>query len=409
MAMKRDKAVDRIRSYLSTSLWAIPGAILLLSVGAAIASTLLDHALPHEIGTAEWLFFPGSPEAAREILSTIAGSMLTITGVVFSITMLVLQLASSQFSPRALRTFLRDVPSKIALGTFLGTFAYALVGLSAVRSTDALEFVPRLTVTVAFVLILASLAMFLHYIHHTAQRIQVTTIIKTIGEETILVIERRMPDEPQGPAEQRDSSVELPYPVMSRHAGVILKVAERKVVRFAQQHDLVLELVRHIGSFVPLNSLLLRSSRQLDDREQAEVLTHVVIGTERDLEQDIAYGFRELTDIALRALSPAMNDVTTAANVIDAQHDLLLRMGRRGDPSSVHVDDGGVPRLITRQVSWDVYLQMVFDEIGKAGKDFERIRRLLEDVAADLIDQLPEHRAAAVRSIARPDTAEFSS
>jgi uncharacterized membrane protein len=392
--------MNRLRGYLSTSLWALPGVILTMSVATAVATTLLDRRLSGDVRWAEWLFFTGSPEAAREIFSTIAGSMLTITGVVFSITMLVLQLASSQFSPRALRTFLRDAPSKVALGTFVGTFAYALIGLSTVRSTDELEFVPRLTVTIAFVLILASLAMFLHYIHHTARKIQVTSIIKSIGEETIAAIERCLPEEPPDEPLHARTITALPYEIKSRHAGVIQGVAVEKLVHLAQRHELVLELTRGVGSFVPLDTTLFRSSHPLSEEQQAELASHVTIGTERTLDQDIAYGFRELTDIALRALSPAMNDVTTGINVIDALHDLLLRIGRRADQPSVHSDEDSLPRLITQPFSWHDYLQIVFSEIGCAGKDHERVRLRLLEVAASLARELPEDRAEAVRTVA---------
>lgn len=396
--------MNRLRGYLSTSLWALPGAILVISIAAAVATTLLDRLLSDDIRWADWLFYTGSAEAAREIFSTIAGSMLTITGVVFSITMLVLQLASSQFSPRALRTFLRDVPSKVALGTFVGTFAFALVGLSTVRSTDELEFVPRLTVTVAFVLILASLAMFLHYIHHTARRIQVTSIIKSIGEETIAAIERRLPEASSGQAAETVPMTSLPYGIRSRHVGVIQNVAEDKLVELARRDDLVLEVARCVGSFVPSEAKLLRASRPLDEEQQSALLSHVTIGTERTLDQDIAYGFRELTDIALRALSPAMNDVTTAVNVIDAQHDLLLRIGRRADRPTMHSDADGVMRLVTQPVAWEDYLQMAFCEVGAAGKEHERIGRHLRHVAVDLISELPPDRGDAVRRVVLDET-----
>lgn len=392
--------MNRLRSYLSTSLWALPGAILAACVVAAVATTLLDRRLSDDVRWVAWLFFTGSPEAAREIFSTIAGSMLTITGVVFSITMLVLQLASSQFSPRALRTFLRDAPSKVALGTFVGTFAYALIGLSTVRSTDELEFVPRLTVTIAFVLILASLAMFLHYIHHTARKIQVTSIIKSIGEETITAIERRLPEGASVEAVDTAALAALPYEVKSRHAGVIQGVAEEELVHLSQRDDLVLELTGRVGSFVPLNTTLFRSSRPLSEEQQSKLASHVAIGTERTLEQDIAYGFRELTDIALRALSPAMNDVTTAINVIDAEHDLLIRIGRRADRPAVQSDSDGVPRLIMQQFAWEDYLDMVFAELSEAGGEYERIRARLSDLAASLVSELPATRAVAVRGVA---------
>lgn len=391
--------MNRLRSYLSTSLWALPGAILAACVAAAVATTLLDRQLSDDVRWAEWLFFTGSPEAAREIFSTIAGSMLTITGVVFSITMLVLQLASSQFSPRALRTFLRDAPSKVALGTFVGTFAYALVGLSTVRSTDELEFVPRLTVTVAFILIIASLAMFLHYIHHTARKIQVTSIIKSIGEETIAAIDRRLPEDAAEPVDMTAITA-LPHEVKSRHVGVIQDVGEEKLVLIAQRDDFVLELTRCVGSFVPLDTTLFRSSRPLSEKQQSELASHVAIGTERTLDQDIAYGFRELTDIALRALSPAMNDVTTAINVIDAEHDLLMRISRRADRPTVQSDADGVPRLIMQQVVWEDYLEMVFSEMSEAGGEHQRIRERLSELAASLIGELPTTRARSVRSVA---------
>lgn len=392
--------MSRLRGYLATSLWALPGAMLLLSVAGAIASTLLDRVLTDDVRWIGWLFFTGSPEAAREIFSAIAGSMLTITGVVFSITMLVLQLASTQFSPRTLRTFLRDVPSKVALGTFVGTFAYALIGLSTVRSTDDLEFVPRLTVTLAFFFVLTSLAMFLHYIHHTAQRIQVTSIIKSIGEETIAAIEGNLPSESPEPRPVWDRRTELPFILRSRHAGVIQYVSADKIVRLARQYDVVVELMRPVGSFVPLDTPLLRTSRSLGDKEKSELLSHVTIGTERTVDQDIGFGFRELTDIALRALSPAMNDATTAINVIDAEHDLLLRIGKRADPVDVHADEDGEPRLLVVSREWEDYLSMTLGEIAVAGAGYARVEQRLAEMVADLEQELPSERASVARQVA---------
>lgn len=391
--------MERLRSYTSTSLWVLPGTILIVSVIAAAASIRVDRALSDGLQLAGWPLFTGSPEAAREIFSTIAGSMLSITGVVFSITMLVLQLASSQFSPRSLRTFLRDAPSKVALGTFVGTFTFALIGLSTVRSTSEVEFVPRLTVSIAFLLVLASLAMFLHYIHHTANKIRVTSIIKSIGEETIAAMERGLPDAVSHDSGRPAGFTETPYEMRSRHAGVIVGVDVPELVDFAKQRDLAIAVTRHVGDFVPLDAVVARSSVELDDKECSDALSHVIVRTERSPEQDIAYGFRELTDIALRALSPAMNDVTTAINVIDAQHDLLLRLGRRGDPKSVHVDDTGAPRLLTKPVSWETYLRMVFGEIGESGREYERIGTHLRHVAEDLLRELPEDKAVAVRLV----------
>ena len=200
-------APSQIREYLRSSLWFIPA---LCAAGAfALAQGLLaaDEAISQERDT--WFLFGGGPDSARSLLSTIAASMITFTAVVFSITMLVLQLASQQFSPRVLRTFLRDRATQTVLGVFIGTLTYALLVLRRVRSESEVAsvsaFVPSLSIWVALLLVLTCLALFVYYIHHMAQSIRAVTIIDRVAQETRRAIDHMYPeevgDEPEEPVQ----------------------------------------------------------------------------------------------------------------------------------------------------------------------------------------------------------------
>lgn len=392
--------IRNLREYVLRELWLIPGVMLVASVLLAWVTWFVDRYLQSE--AKDFIGFAWSPEAARTILSTVAGSMLTITAVVFSITILVLQLASSQFSPRALRTFLRDASSKVTLGMLLGTFAYSLTALSFVRTTGEVPFVPTLTVALVFVAVFASLLVLIFFIDHVAVKIQVSSIIKSIGDETIDAIERNLTREPSAKGVTADDLLAkgVVHPVRSVHSGAIVKVDTSAIVDLATQHDIIVELTAGVGDFVPVDAVIVRLSREVDELLVRRLLKHVHQATERTLEQDIGFGFRQLTDIGLRALSPAMNDPTTAMNVIDAVHDLLRRLGKRGDEECCHCSATGALRLVIPTTGWQDYLRMLFDEIGSAGEGFPTIRARLEDAAEDLIDYLPVERGRDVRRVA---------
>lgn len=379
-------ALDRLRGRL----WLIPA---IASVAAATLAWVLvgiDRSLADD---ADGFFvFGGGPESARAILSTIAAAMLTFTGLVFSITMLVLQLASSQLSPRVTRTFLRDRANQVVLGIFVATFVYALLVLREVRSVDEGAFVPGIAAWWAFVLLVASVGAFIYYIDHMAQAMRVETVIEQVANETREAIERCFPD-PAGSL----PTVHLPVPdatdivLAADRPGVLQAIDGARLEAIAIASLAVVEVVPVVGGFVASGAPLVRvrgsGSGSVD---HDAVRSAITVGTERSMEQDPAFGLRQLVDIAVRALSPGTNDPTTAAMVVDAVHDLLRRVGQRAIPGSQRLGPDGALRVIIPGRSWDDFVGLATDEIidygATAGQVVAAIRSMLDDLEAIVDD-----------------------
>ncbi|MHB9003315.1 MAG: DUF2254 domain-containing protein [Coriobacteriia bacterium] len=392
------------RERLRSSMWFTPSLFIAASIAAALSLERLDSALGRtNSGERLLLAFSGGPVAARAVLQTIAGSILTLTGLVFSITMLVFQLTSTQYSPRALRTFLVDRTSKIAMGVFLGTFTFALMGLRAVRSGSEQgdPFVPGMLVTGAFVLTLASLYMFLIYIHHIAQRIQASEIIATIAEESVDTLERMYPTG-IGTRSEQEAVAELGEAtavILASRSDYIVSVDEKGLVALAADWDVCFQLAHRVGDFVAEGQPLVHVyGRRAQDANQ--VLSHVHFGDQRTMEQDLAYGFRQLIDIALRALSPSTNDPSTAVGAVDRIHDLLRRLGARDFPRPVHRDENRLLRLLTVPMTWDYFVRLAGTELVHYGAGHPQIDERLATMYDDLTATLSPDRAAIVRQVA---------
>ena len=375
-----------LREHLRGSLWFIPTMCVLFVIVLAEVLTRFDRSHPDAVSV-----FEGGAESARGMLSTISSSMITLTGLVFTITIVVLQLASQQFSPRVLRTFLRDRHSQLALGVFVATFTYALLILRDVRSTDGggQEFVPNLSIAAALALVILSLALFVDYIHHIAQSIRVGSITSSIGNETRAAIADIYDHE------HTEAPVPLPAaePVVvhCHKSGVITSLDRDRLVSIARERDCVVEVVQAIGDFVPFGSPLLRIYGATAERAGA-FLDCVAIGLERTMQQDPAFGFRQLVDIAERGLSPAVNDPTTAVQCLDEIHDLLRRLATRAFPSGQRFDADGKLRLAFPVVSWDGYVSLACDEIRHYGSGSIQIHRRMRSMITDLLSIVPDDR-----------------
>lgn len=384
----------RLKS-LAQQFWVIPAACAAGAVTAAVLLTQLDGALGGEHLP---FLFPGGPDGARSVLSAVSSSMIAFTGLVFSITIVVLQLTSSQFSPRVLRNFLGDRGNQLSLGVFVATFTYALVVLRSVRGADEGEpFVPRVAVTAAFGLLLTSIGVFLYYIDHIANSIRAVSIIEGIAKETRATIDRNYPvDGPEGrtqpplPAAHHDAG----WTVRAPGPGVLTGVDVAALIRLAESADAVIVLRHPIGAFVRTGTAVFdvrgATGRVADD----ELLATITLRRERTLDQDVAFGFRQLVDIAERALSPGVNDPTTALQVIDQLHDLLVRLATRPTPAAGHVDADGRCRVVVPVREWGDYLDQAVDEIAHYGTDAPRVLRALEGMLDDVADAAPEDRRA---------------
>lgn len=384
--------IEEVRS----GYWFIPMAFVVGAVASAFGLIAIDRYLGDR-GTPAWTY-AGGPENASVTLSTIAASMITFTGLVFSITVLALQLTSSQFSPRALRNFLSDRVSQFALGTFVATFAYSFAALSAVRvaSGDDPSFVPGITVTGAFLLMGASLLMFIEYIHHTAQSVRVVSIIERIANETREVIERLYPevtsdDGHDSDDEHDDDDEEVArvaagtsvHVVPSDRAGVIVDADLDALARIAAQREGAVHLLHPIGSYVCRGQPLLHIDGPTDGNEPWH--RYIVMGRERTMRLDVAFGLRQLVDIAERALSPGVNDPTTAVQCMDRIHDLLRRMASRPVPAMRTGVYDGVTRAWAPAPSFADLVQLGTEEIRHWGHESIQVRRRLYAMFDDLL------------------------
>jgi uncharacterized membrane protein len=376
-------------------LCAIVAAVLGLTLSTLDDSLNTPSTLP--------FLFAGGPEGARALLSAIVTSMISFTGLVFSITIVVLQLTSSQFSPRVIRTFLEDRFNQLALGVFVATFVYSLAVLRSVRGTAQVNpFVPHIATTVAFGFVLASVVVFLSYINHIAQSIRAATIIDRIGGETRALLNRRHPAdaEPLSPTTPPTGPV---HQITAEAAGVVQSIEDDALLNLAEQHHVTVCLLRAVGEFVPAGSPLLNvygEDPPRDDRLRAAIHT----GRERSLDEDVGFGLRQLVDVAERALSPGVNDPTTAVQAIDQLHDLLRHLATRPLPPRQRLTKDGRLAVDIPQPDFAGYLHLAVDEIAHWGADYERIQRRLRVMLNDLyVAALPEHRPALSRALSRLD------
>jgi uncharacterized membrane protein len=385
---------------IRNGLWPIPAAMV---AGAGLLATGLTTYDERE----RWFpfRFQGDASSAQDMLSTIASATLTMTTLVVSITMVALQLASQQFSPRVMRTFFRDRGTKVALGVFLATTVYALLVLRKVvpEDGDRPEFVPEISVTVAFGLMLASLGAFLYYLNHVAHSIRAVHIMEAVAAETRTAIRSiHLADDRLAPGEWPDRAPDLTI-ASEQPPGSVVTIDEDDLVALAVRHEVRLRLAFHVGDYLPSNAPL---AEVWSDRggtpsvTAAEVVELIGLGRERTMHQDVAFGFRQLVDMAAKALSPGINDPTTAVQVLDRVHDLLRRLAVLDDPGAIHRDAAGIARLDAPVHRWDHFVRLACDEIRRYGSDsiqvHQRLRGMLDDLELAVVDR-PE-RAEALRA-----------
>jgi uncharacterized membrane protein len=353
---------QRIAFQLRNSLWFIP-ALWVMGAGClAILATWIDSVTP-AIGRDLPLVFGGGPDGARSVLSSIAGSTITVAGVTFSITIVALQLASSQFSPRVLRDFMRDRLSQSVLGSFIGTFFYSLVVLRSIRSADETgpEFVPAVAVTLGIAFAVLAVAMLVYFIHHISTRIQVSSIVAGIAHATERAIERAMEDDgsyqrvPEGERQHGLSHAERPDGEPGRlpaaTSGYLQLIDRRGIVATADELDLVVRLELRPGDWVQEGAPLfvVWPAGAADDELADRLHERVTIGAERSLEQDPAFGLRQLVDVAVKALSPGINDPTTARTRWPAP--LRCRVSGADAPRRAGADVRGARRARVRRAA----------------------------------------------------------
>ena len=403
------KLLDTVRE----SLWFMPALWVVVCGAVAFGLVALDHAAP-EISASVPLVFGGGPESARGLLSSIASSMITVVGVVFSITIVALQLASSQYSPRVLRNFMRDRVSQVVLGSFIGAFVYSVLVLRTVRSGDeeGAEFVPALAVTGAVLLAIVAIGMLVLFIHHSASRMQVSQIVAAVAEDALAEIDREArEDSRRGSRGATGAPQGEPDTVVPADASGYLQYIDLDaLIGLAERHGVVVRIEVPAGGWVQRHAPLFSvwGNAGADLREQ--LLASITVASQRVVYQDPEFAVQQLVDIAVKALSPGINDPTTAINALHRITDVLVAIGRRDPPRAAHTGADGALRLIVPERDFAALLRTGFREISHFGAGQPRVRGAIRKALALLEATVSATSrpavAAEARMLERADAAE---
>jgi uncharacterized membrane protein len=381
------------------SLWFLPCVMTLVGAVLAVVITQAEQRGAFDVEMLRSWVFSGGVDGARGVLEAIAGGLITVTGVVFSVTIVALQLASTQFTPRILRNFTADRGNQLVLGVFIGTFTYTLLVLRTVRSADDGEspFVPRVAVTLAVVLVLVAIGFLIFYINHSARSIQVAAILDRVARRTINDVRRLFPEQighadEAAPPDPRP--VDRPsVTVAAESAGYLQAVDGQSLFRLGKGRRLVIAMEPHIGDFVLPGQALATISPpgEVDEEVFRQVRKAFLLGPERTPEQDVEFGIVEISDIAIKALSPGINDPTTACRCIDRLSEVLLEMATRAPPAPWRTEEGHV-HYLARHPTFERAVGLAFDQIRHFGASNPGIVRKLVEVFTRLASLVPRSR-----------------
>ena len=365
-----------MREALRTNLWLVPILEVLGAVALYAGTHIIDRAaFNHQLTLPSWLIF-GSADAARQILTTLAAAVVTVVGVVFSITIVTLTLASTQFGPRMLRNFIRDRGTQLTLGTFVATFVYAtLVLISIGPRSGTSTFVPHLSIGVSVALVTASMGVLIYFIHHIATSIQLPYVIASIARDLSQAIENESVTEANNlehgpsPAELLIRMDEAGKTVPAPTSGYLQFVRHDSLVAFAAETGAVIRLHRRPGQFLVRGSPMATVWPPDTAVAFRRALRRAhVCGPTRTLAQDLAFAVDQLVEIALRALSPAVNDTFTALTCVDWLGDGLTKITISWQPRRVHRDGHGYVRVITADVQYSSLVERAFEKIRQASR-----------------------------------------
>jgi uncharacterized membrane protein len=378
----------KLKHQARSSIWLIPFLGLLGGLGLAVLTIAIDRA--HHYGLVSHAV-TGTPADVQTILSTAATALVTLTSVVLSLTLVAVQLAMAQFSPRIVGALLNDRPSQAAIALFTGTFSYTMLVTREVN--DKTGAVPGLSVLISYALILGSVLALVLFVHHAGQGIRASGLIDLVGDRTRDQLEARYPRRHANAPPPPDGREVLTSPA----PGNVVHVDYNRLVAIARQAGARLELLVTMGDFVPGGAPLFRVSGTLSEKQCRQVLGCVLLGPERTHDDDPSYGIRKLADIAERSIaSSPFEDPSTAVMALHRLHDCLRILAGRQIPPGRWCDADGQLRLTMRTLDWDGYVRLAFDEIRLAGAGSPQVARRLRAALEDLRTVVPPGRRAAL-------------
>lgn len=376
--------LTQLWEYLRASFWFVPAIMVCAATVLAFGTLTIDEVLTDWPKDVPWVY-TGGAEGARGVLSVIASSTVTVTGVVFSITVVALTLASNQFGPRLLRNFMRDAGNQFALGAFVAIYVYCILVLRTVRGDehDWAGFIPHVSVTVAVALAIIGAAVLIYFIHHAAAMIQAPNVIAAVAADLHDAIDRmypqrigesprdpEMPDEQELAAQAPEDLERHADAVRSPRAGYLQAVDPDQLMRLAAEHDLVVLLLKRPGRyFVHGEAMAYAWPRgRANEAVRASLGEVFLLGSQRTMTQDVEFAIEQLVEVAVRALSPGTNDPFTAIACLDALADALCRLADRRMPSPHRADEHGKLRVIAHPLSFPGIVEAAFNQIRQYGR-----------------------------------------
>ncbi len=394
---------------VQSSLWFIP--TICIGIAILLSSLLIqvDVALAQRQSLLIPWIFSGTADAARTLLSVVASSLITVISIAISLTIVAIVQASAQFTPRVLRQFTASRPNQVVLGTYTATFIYALLVLRTVRNAEeGASFVPALSVTTAVGLALLCLGLLIFFIHHMSQSLQVSVIMDEVRQEIIDQIEVLYPEEigdgvadPPPIATLKEKLWDNGEPVIVRaqQAGFVRTIDEETLLHVPFASTQWVWIRPQIGDFVADGAILAELDQVEGDVEDVikQVRNAFVIDRERTIRQDPLFGIRQLADIALRALSPGINDATTAEYALYHLGDAVGRLAVRAFPSNLRSTDNGQTQIIVTRLTWGTVVDAAFSQIRQAAANDAHVTQTLLQVLNTLALRLsPGERTSAI-------------
>lgn len=381
---------NRVRS----GFWFLPAVMASAAVVLALVGVSVDAPLRRWLTLHLGWTFTGGAEGASAVLGVMAGSMITIAGVVFSMTLVALSLASSQLGPRLLRHFMRDRATQVVLGTFIATFLYCLLVLRTIRRAEEVAFVPHLSVSLGVLLAVASVGVLIYFIHHVSLSIQPNEVTARINRELVEALDRIFPHNiGRGTSQVRVDPPDVGFleafdaearPVDAGADGYLQFTDGEALLELAMAEDLVVRLEQKPGRYVNAGSPLasIWPASRATDRLEHRLRSCFVLGHQRTPDQDLEFGVNQLVEIAVRALSPGLNDPFTAITCVDHLGSFLCRLATRDMPSRYRYDDQNLLRVIAPSNTFEELTDAAFNQIRQYGSPSVAVTiRLLETIA----------------------------
>jgi uncharacterized membrane protein len=399
---------DWRREALRTNLWLVPVAETVIVVVLFVVTYTVDRAAYDGLVRLPSWVLSGTADVARVLLATVAAAIITVVGIVFSITIVALTLASTQFGPRMLRNFVRDPGTQLSLGTFVASFCYAMIALVSVGGGPHGDFVPHLSITVTLLFTLFDVAVLIFFLNHIATMIQLPVVISNIA--TTLVNEVTAMERAnefgvgtaRGPSQEELCArlAESGAPIRTPRSGYLQVIRHDILVKIATNANAVVQLPHRPGHFMVAGQVIAwvwppEAAESVADRL---ALGHVA-GAYRTLPQDVSFGFDQLVEIALRALSPAVNDTFTGMTCVDWIADCLCRISATWRPQRIRRDSEGNIRVIAFQPDFERLVERTFDTIRQAAVGMPAIMIRQLDAVAKVLEQVSDrgHRTALIR------------